>query len=51
MDFNVSLKRLDAKEWTHDSDILSEVSRQKLDILDQACSFMARLEMTNELQA
>jgi hypothetical protein len=51
MDFNVSLKRLDAKEWTHDSDILSEVSRQKPDILDQACSFMARLEMTYELQA
>ena len=51
MEFNVSLKRLDAKEWTQDSDILSEVSRNKPDILDQACSFMARLEMTYELQA
>jgi hypothetical protein len=50
MDFHVSLKRLDAKEWTHESDILSEVSRQKPDVLDQPCSFMARLEMTYELQ-
>jgi hypothetical protein len=50
MDFHVGLKRLDAKEWTHESDILSEISRQKPDILDQPCSFMARLEMTYELQ-
>ena len=50
MDFHVSLKRLDAKEWTHESDILSEVSRLKPDVLDQPCSFMARLEMTYELQ-
>jgi hypothetical protein len=39
MDFHVGLKRLDAKEWTNESDIL-----------DQPCSFMARLEMTYELQ-
>lgn len=51
MDFHVSLKRLDAKEWTHESDILSETSRLKPDILDQPCSFMARMEMTYELQS
>jgi hypothetical protein len=51
MDFNVSLKRLDAKEWTQDSDILSEASLKNPNIIDQPCSFMARLEMTYELQS
>jgi len=50
MDFNVSLKRLDAKEWTHDSDVLAEASQREANILDKPCSFMARLEMTYELQ-
>jgi hypothetical protein len=50
MDFNVSLKRLDAKEWTHDSDVLAEASQNEANILDKPCSFMARLEMTYELQ-
>jgi hypothetical protein len=50
MDFNVSLKRLDAKEWTHDSDVLAEASQKETNILDKPCSFMARLEMTYELQ-
>lgn len=51
MDFNVSLKRLDAKDWTQDSDILSEASLKNPGIIDQPCSFMARLEMTYELQS
>ena len=51
MDFSVSLKRLDAKEWTQDSDILSEASLENPNIIDQPCSFMARLEMTYELQS
>jgi hypothetical protein len=51
MDFSVSLKRLDAKEWTQDSDILSEASLKNPNIIDQPCSFMARLEMTYELQS
>jgi len=51
MDFSVSLKRLDAKEWTQDSDILSEASLKSPNIIDQPCSFMARLEMTYELQS
>jgi hypothetical protein len=50
MDFSVSLKRLDAKEWTQDSDILSEATLKNPNIIDQPCSFMARLEMTYELQ-
>jgi len=50
MDFNVSLKRLDAKEWTTESDILNEASSKDPDILQKPCSFMARLEMTYELQ-
>ena len=50
MDFSVSLKRLDAKEWTQDSDILSEAALKNPNIIDQPCSFMARLEMTYELQ-
>lgn len=50
MDFNVSLKRLDAKEWTHDSDILAEAAQREPNVLDKPCSFMARLEMTYELQ-
>jgi hypothetical protein len=51
MDFSVSLKRLDAKEWTQDSDILSEATIKSPGIIDQPCSFMARLEMTYELQS
>jgi hypothetical protein len=51
MDFSVSLKRLDAKEWTQDSDILAEASLKSPNIIDQPCSFMARLEMTYELQS
>ena len=50
MDFHVNLKRLDAKEWTHDSDVLSEASMKEPNILDKPCSFMARVEMTYELQ-
>ena len=50
MDFNVSLKRLDAKEWTTESDVLNEASSKDPDILQKPCSFMARLEMTYELQ-
>ena len=41
MDFHVSLKLLDAKEWTHDSDILAEASLKSPNILDQQFSFMA----------
>jgi hypothetical protein len=51
MDFSVSLKRLDAKEWTQDSDVLSEAMLKNPNIIDQPCSFMARLEMTYELQS
>ena len=51
MDFSVSLKRLDAKEWTQDSDVLSEAALKNPNIIDQPCSFMARLEMTYELQS
>ena len=51
MDFSVSLKRLDAKEWTQDSDVLAEASLKNPNIIDQPCSFMARLEMTYELQS
>ena len=51
MDFNVSLKRLDAKEWTQDSDVLAEASMKTPNIIDKPCSFMARLEMTYELQS
>ena len=51
MDFNVSLKRLDAKEWTQDSDVLAEASAKNPNIIDKPCSFMARLEMTYELQS
>ena len=51
MDFHVSLKRLDAKEWAStDSDILNEAMQKDANILDKPCSFMARLEMTYELQ-
>ena len=51
MDFSVSVKRLDAKEWTQDSDVLSEAALKNPNIIDQPCSFMARLEMTYELQS
>jgi hypothetical protein len=51
MDFSVSLKRLDAKDWTQDSDILAEAALRNPGVIDQPCSFMARLEMTYELQS
>ena len=51
MDFNVSLKRLDVKEWTQDSDVLAEASMKTPNIIDKPCSFMALLEMTYELQS
>jgi len=50
MDFHVGLKRLDAKEWTHESDVLLEAAHTDPNVLDKPCSFMARLEMTYELQ-
>jgi hypothetical protein len=50
MDFHVGLKRLDAKEWTHESDVLLEASHVDPNVLDKPCSFMARIEMTYELQ-
>ena len=52
-DFNtlaVNMKRLDAKEWTQESDLLSEAMSKNPNILTQPCSFMARIEMTYELQ-
>ena len=48
---HITLGRLDAKEWTHDSDVLSETRRKDPEILEKPCSFMARMEMTYELQA
>lgn len=50
MDFQVQLKRIDAKDWTDESDILSEHSHINPNIIDQPCSYMARLELTYELQ-
>ena len=47
---HVNLSRLDAKEWTDDSDVLREASIHTPNIIDKPCSFMARLEMTYELQ-
>ena len=50
LDLKVSLDRLDAPDWTHPSDILSEAMVRNPHIIDQPCSFMARLELTYELQ-
>ena len=50
LDLKVSLNRLDAKEWTHDSDILAAAAERNPNIIDSPCSFMARLELTYELQ-
>jgi hypothetical protein len=49
-DLHVVLSRLDAREWTEDSDVLREASITTPNIIDKPCSFMARLEMTYELQ-
>lgn len=49
-DLHVVLNRLDAKEWTEDSDVLRETSSINPNIIDKPCSFMTRLEMTYELQ-
>jgi len=49
-DLHVVLNRLDAKEWTDDSDVLRETSSHTPNIIDKPCSFMTRLEMTYELQ-
>ena len=49
-DLHVVLSRLDAKEWTEDSDVLRETSSTNPNIIDKPCSFMSRLEMTYELQ-
>jgi hypothetical protein len=49
-DLHVVLNRLDAKEWTEDSDVLRETSNINPNIIDKPCSFMTRLEMTYELQ-
>ena len=49
-DLHVVLSRLDAREWTEDSDVLREASIHTPNIIDKPCSFMARLEMTYELQ-
>ena len=49
-DLHVVLNRLDAKEWTEDSDVLRETSSLNPNIIDKPCSFMTRLEMTYELQ-
>jgi hypothetical protein len=51
MDFQVQLKRLDAKDWTDESDILAEHTILNANIIDQPCSYMARLELTYELQS
>ena len=48
---HITLGRLDAKEWTHDSDVLQETRRTDPDILERPCSCMARMAMTYELQA
>lgn len=50
MDFHVNMNRLDAKEWSQPSDILAEAEASHPGILDKPCSFMARIEMTYELQ-
>jgi len=50
-DLHVVLSRLDAREWTEDSDVLREASINTPNIIDKPCSFMTRLEMTYELQS
>ena len=51
MDFQVQLKRIDAKDWTDESDVLNEhATLMQSQIIDKPCSYMARLELTYELQ-
>ena len=46
----VQLNRLDAKEWTHPGEILSEyMNGSDSSIMDKPCSFMARIELTYEI--
>lgn len=47
---SVSMRRLDTKEWTQESDLLNEAMSKNPNILTQPCSFMARMEITYELQ-
>ena len=51
MDFQVQLKRLDAHDWTDDSDILREYTETvDAEATSKPCSFQARMELTYELQ-
>ena len=51
MDLNVQLKRIDASGWEDPSDVLSEHSTALgASLVDNPYSFMARMELTYELQ-
>ena len=48
--FQVQLKRIDAKDWTEIGDVLQEhVSGTDTSVFDKPCFFMARIELTYEI--